>query len=336
MRKAIAIYVPLLAALFFTACRKDICYEENHPHNRPFRVIVDREYMGDAHPQMRIDFYSTDGDHHVRYVYAGRESVSLPVGRYRVVSFNDDSDFYQIENDGNCEGIKALMPEINRSQYNNLYGGRIMSSWSGPAVEEGIQEPQGPVRSVEPLAVSRTIGQPDDLFACSVPVFDITSDPALQQDLYLLPRNQTVTYVILTDIQGLQYARQYRGVMTGVAGDKYLYDLVRGSLTFTMMFDCSKTSPTSLSTVVTAFGINKPAIELHEANDNIITFEFLLMDNSVYRQSFDIYDYLDEDLCCNGGIIDLRGVPITIPATETTDGWNAKLEDWYEETIELE
>lgn len=322
----------LLALLFTTACRnKHICSEEDHPHHRPFRVIVDRAYMGDMHPQMRVDFYSKQGEHYIRYVYAGQESVSLPIGHYRVVAFNDDSDFYTIKDDATCEGIKAMIPEISRSQYNNLYGGRIMAS---PEQSGGSQESRSAVKSVASVSSTRTIGQPDDLFVCSLPDFEVTADGQVQQDLYLQPRNRTVTYVILTDIRGLQYARQIRGMMTGTVGVEFIYSQVRDSQAFTTMFDCVKNSFTSLTAVVATFGINKmtPGAD----NSNIITLEFLLTDNTVYRQSFDIYDYLDEELCRAGGIIDLRGVPIVIPATESSDGWNAVLEDWYEQTVELE
>ncbi len=321
-----------------TACRKEICREPNHPHQRSFRVIIDRAYMGNLHPEMRIDFYSAqDGTHYVRYLAAGEETVSLPVGHYRVVTFNDDSEFYTIKGDATCEGLLAQMPEISRSQYNNLYAGRVMSSADRSGAPAGGEDVQNTVRSATPPPATRTIGQPDDLFVGSVPDFEVTLDPQTQQDLYLLPRNQTVTYTILTDIQGLQYARQYRGTMTGVSAAKHLYSMELERAGSTMMFDCAKTSSTSISTVITAFGIYKadPATRRPE-DTNIITFEFLLVDNSVYRQSFDIYDYLDETLCCEGGVIDLRGVPILIPATESTDGWNSALEDWYEQTVELE
>ncbi len=326
----------MLALPFITACRKQICMEENHPHYRSFRVIVDRAYMGDAHPQVRIDFYSDEGEHYTRYVYAGEETVKLPVGHYRLVAFNDDSDLYTIQDDAFCEAIKARMPEISRSQYNNLYGGRIMAP-SGEPDSDDPQDNQGSVKSVVPASTTHTIGQPDDLFVYSLPDFDVTVDGQMQQDLYLLPRNRTVSYLILTDIQGLQYAQQIRGTMTGTAGAKFLYDQVRDSQVFTTMFDCAKNSSSSLTAVVAAFGINKVAPAVRTENDtNIITFEFLLTDNTVYRQSFDIYDYLDEELCCDGGIIDLRRVPIIIPATESTGGWNAELADWYEQTVELE
>ncbi len=322
--------------LSVTGCRKPLCFEDYHPHQRPFRVIIDRQYMGDTeHRQMRVDFYSvSDGTHFTHYVTDTENEVYLPAGTYEAIVFNDDSEYTSFLDEADCHYFRAYMPEITRSEYNSLYGGHIMrvSSAGGAGTASGAS-----AEATTRPQLERTIGQPDDLFVDRQSGFEVLpeAESALQKDIYFTPRNQVVAYNIRVDVIGLQYARQIRGVMTGTSPAKFLYSGERLFTGSTVMFDCLK-GEGCLTTSVAAFGLTKVDPPVRAGDDsNVITFEFLLLDNTTYSVSFDIYDILTQELCCDGGDIDFRGITITLPKAESGEGMDGYLEDWYEETIEI-
>lgn len=331
--------ITMVAAVFMlTGCRKDLCFEPYHPHQRQLRVVIDYSQMDYVPDQIRLDFYSlTDGRHHMRFITATNNVVKLPFGLYEMVAFNDNSDFLEVYGEDQYRTILAYLPKITRSQYNMLYAGRqlpfsIVASRGGLDSETPVFDtPTG--RAAEVGVYS--IGQPELLFVASLDMLEVKDMDGIQE-VHLRPVNTTVVYHLNVKVIGLEYVLQARGNMTGVSPSMFLHNKQREWVNGTVMFDCLRQG-NGISASVTAFGMIRGGEQnLYMPEHNILKFEFLLKDGSIYTVTYDIAYLLTDELCVYGGILNLDDIVINIPKVDTDGGFNAKLEDWYdEETISL-
>ncbi len=323
--------------LIVTGCRKDLCFEPYHPHEKQLRVIIDYSQMDYVPEQMRLDFYSeTDGSHHIRFVTPTNNVVKLPSGLYKMVTFNYNSDFLEIREEDKYLEILAYLPRINRSQYNMLYEGKQLPY---PTIlSRGISDSETGTISSRTGRTEMglyTIGQPDLFFVDNLDMVDV-KDVDSTQEIHLRPVNTTVVYHLRVKVTGIEYVLQARGTMSGISPSMYLHNRQREWINGTVMFDCIRLID-GISASVTAFGMirgeeQNPYMPEH----NALTFEFLLRNGSVYTVQYDIAHLLTDELCSHGGILDLSDIEINIPQVNT-GGFDVKLEDWYdEETISLE
>jgi len=85
-------------ALGFTSCEhKDLCY--HHPHTAKIKVVYDWTDAPDADPEgMCAFFYPLDGDvtgnqpRRFDFIGSNGGEIELPVGRYRVITYNNDTE----------------------------------------------------------------------------------------------------------------------------------------------------------------------------------------------------------------------------------------------------
>lgn len=331
-----AFVITVLLPLMLVSCRKQLCQEHSHPHGRSVRVIVDYSHMDYIPAQMRIDFYDNAGAKQAtRFITPSDNIIELPVGEYKAICYNDNSEYMQFRNENSYENFSAYMPQITRSEYNAMYMGRATAYSSRETASSAPVNVSAGGNVPSSQVLRTTIGQPDLLFSDHCSSFAVTEDAASQADLYFTPLNITVVYHINVTVSGMKYVKQARGTMTGVSQAKFMYNCQRNVEPATVMFDCTR-EETRITTSMTAFGI----IGFNASDDalarmNELRFEFLLRDGSTYTESFDIRALLTEELCAKGGTIDLGSFVIEIPEVDD-GGFNAILEDWYdEETIHL-
>ncbi len=330
--------IMIATVLMVTGCRKELCFEPYHPHEKQLRVVIDYSQMDYVPEQMRLDFYSiTDGSHHMRFVTSTRNVVELPYGLYNLVSFNDNSDFVSIREENKYENILAFLPKISRSQYNMLYEGKQIRYSSKPTRGDSEGEESTPHPSTgEAEAGAYTIGQPDLFFVDNLDLIDVKDIDGIQT-IHLYPVNTTVVYHIHVRVVGMEYVLQSRGTMSGVSPSLFLHNKQREWVNGTVMFDCVQHTD-GINSSVTAFGMIRGGEENpYMPEPNMLKFEFLLKDGTVFTASYDIVHLLTDDICKNGGTLDLGDWVIHIPKVKTDGGFDVKLEDWYdEETISLE
>ncbi len=326
----------IATVLIATGCRKELCFEPYHPHEKQLRVIIDYSQMDYVPEQMRLDFYSiTDGSHYMRFVTPTNNIVELPYGLYSLVSFNDNSDFVNIREENQYEKILAYLPKISRSQYNMLYEGKQMRYSSKPSPEAS----GGEMTTTHPStggAEAYTIGQPDLFFVDNLDLIDVKDIDGIQI-IHLYPANTTVVYHLHVHVVGMESVLQARGTMSGVSPSIFLHNKQREWINGTVMFDCVRQAD-GITASVTAFGMIRGGEENpYMTEHNMLNLEFLLKDGTVFTEAYDIVHLLTDDICKNGGTLGLGDLVIHIPQVDTDGGFDVKLEDWYdEETISLE
>ncbi len=317
--------------LLLGGCRKELCYEEYHPHSRRVMVEVDYAQMDTVPDEMRINFYSLEtGEELTRFVSPKKPYVDLPVGRFRGVLFNDNSEYVSLRREDDYTEISAFLSPLTRAQYNMIYGGnpvaRMGDNGEAEDVYGAIMEKPQPI---DPSA--QLIGQPDYLYVAKQDTLEVTNDPTLQHILRLYPENQVSLCYIKAEVTGLEYVQQVRGMLTNVSPGVRLHDLKRDPYTAVVMFDFKKETGCITATVASfGFLINE---EGGGTAQHIINIEFLLSDNSVYRTSFQLNPVPDTEPHSLKKII-LDPITIDAPASTGGGGFDVGIDDWLdEETI---
>ncbi len=324
------------AAALLSGCRKKLCYEESHPHQISFRVIVDYSRMDYTPEEMQVDFYSIEtGQRFVRFVTPTNDHVHLPGGQsYRAVISNHDSEYIEFSNGDLYEQYNALLPDLTRTRYNGIYSGRSLPysqyTQSQASHEVDVQEEQTYSNSMP--NITRSIGQPDLLFVDHVASFAVVSDASQPQpDMHVAPINTTKLYKARVKIVGMQYVSRIRGTFTGVAPALYLHNQQRVfANNVGVMFDCSKDGSYA-DCRFTAFGLiqgNPQDPAIHAVN--YLAIEFLLVDGTIYTATFDVTNRLTEEICCEGGSIFMDDLEVNIPETHTdqSGGFEANVDEW--------
>lgn len=331
----------ICSMLMIGACRKELCYEPEHPHDAYIWVDVDWEKMTEEQYEMRLLFYplTTTMPPQIRFVTRNTQRVKIPLGHYHVVAQNEETELVNFRGLEDYNTYEAYLPETNRSDFNtssNFINRRATET--GPVSTE---KPNSIDTNISHLPSSEAmfIGQPDLLYSATVSDFEVTGQSATQQTLFISPVLLTPTLKIEIWVTGIKNAAMVRGHLAGVAHGVYLYtQLPNTTIAASALFNAQKTD-LGLIALLNSFIILTPSNLANEAADmrNIITLEFLLNNAKVNTYNIDISDYLTLEHRTQGGhvIIDLRE-KIILPDIEDSGGFDVDIGDWEdEETIPL-
>lgn len=142
--------------LILSSCdHKDLCYEEDHMSH--LRVAYDWSNAPEASPAgMCVFFYSEDrpGEYH-RFDFKGTDGgeVDLPVGRYRIITYNNDTEAVQFSGQGDFDSHKAFTRTGDILE--PLYGNGISSTATSVDNE-------------------RVVITPDNLWGCTATDIEVT------------------------------------------------------------------------------------------------------------------------------------------------------------------
>ncbi len=287
--------------------------------------------------EMRINFYSlATGEELTRFVSPRKPYVDLPVGRFEVVIFNDNSEYINLRDEKDYSSIAAFLSPLTRAQFNILYGGAPVARFidDNETTEisgKCLDKPQ----SIDPS--TPLIGQPDFLYVDNQHILEVTDDPNLQNVLYLCPQNQVNLCCIKGNVVGLEHVQQVRGMLTNVSPGIRFHDLKRDPYTAVVMFDLKKEAGRITGTVSSfGFSLNGEGGEGGSVTmQHIITVEFLLSDNSVFRTSFELQpNPIAKPQTIKKIVLD--DIIIEAPTSGSGGGFDVGIDDWLdEETIPI-
>lgn len=219
MRKILGI---LILLTLLTACdHKELCL--HHPHTMSVRVEYDWKDAPEANPKgMCAYFYPIDGGAGVRYNFSNTQGgvIDLNVGKYRVITYNNDTEATQFYNTDNFCKHWATTREGNVLE--PLYGNPIQYAPRSKGTED-----------------EKVMICPDMLWGCNVMEVEIKDDGAYytctsmndngeptdsavvnhEHVITLYPHELTCIYTYeVRNVSNLKHATQISGTLSGMSG----------------------------------------------------------------------------------------------------------------------
>ena len=209
-----------LLTMLFISCQKELCY--HHPHDGgEARVRIEYHWdLVDRQPEvMRVWFYSLDGatsDYVFDVPTSGSGYVSLPVGHYRALTYNSDTDNIFERNTDDISTIEVFTDKVS------LSGARVRS---------------GTVNKVG----DKTIDMLDDPnWMCRDYINDVEIFSRDGEDCIVnFTPSQSVYHVIVNVgvIHGLETTDLVRGALSGCAGSQFIGEFYPATMPSTIGFD---------------------------------------------------------------------------------------------------
>lgn len=356
--------------LSLTGCRKDLCYDHNHVTNLDLRISYNLDWHTHRDSGLLLDssweIYWTKvhpikpaGVRLITYPdYAGLleqkynipnhgRNLTMSAGRYKLLFYNNDTEYIQFNGIG--DQTIASTRTRTRISHSELYPEEI------------------------------TVNPPDMLYGAffeDLMIKDYSELPghAIKQytlDVKLMPR--VFSYVIRYEFKaGLEYVRQARGALSGMAGSILLSNGNTDNDPVTLLFDCTK-KPWGCETTIRSFGIpeitlldTKPPDDSHETDpepdvtrgDNYISYdrnepnkviqvnrtyhhrlnlELYLINGKEKQIEIDVTDQVNRQP--RGGVIVVTGLEVTdkesssVVAGGNGGGFDTSVDGWEDDIL---
>ncbi len=183
--------------------------------------------------------------------------------------------------------------------------------------------------------LERTVNQPDMLWGAFIKEYN--AEKVIVPERYEVTLQPLVyTYVICFKVaEGLEYVKDARGALAGVAGSVYLNTGYTSSDAVTVFFDCEMTDYGCVA-YVRSFGIpNYPANDYvnpgsrGEEQKYALNLELRLANDKYLSLDFDVTSQLGRQP--HGGVIVQDGIVVKREEAVTSGGFDVDVDDWEEE-----
>lgn len=299
-----------------TGCHRHEYYDLETQAAGNIRIIFDWEGYTDIPPGMNLIFYPVTDENHARGGYTGVPipfqlqynggKISLPVGKYNVVIYNDYT-------------------------YSILYRGMESFFTAEAYLESNDRQPLSS-RS----AGTRNVAAPDIFYVAQIVKLNIEPHEG-ERTIIVRPILKTLKLYVHVEMKGVQYVSMADGGITGAAGD---IELSTGEST---EGECNRLFPFSINdeglyAATTMFLMDNP-MNRHYT----LELAFLLRNNTVSMGKF-VYDVTGQIVSClgeNNGLVPPKGIHIYIKDVEVDEvnssgGFDAIVDNWGDEVnIEL-
>lgn len=329
----------LLLTLLLSSCNhKELCM--HHEHLITIRVQYDWQYAPYATAQgMTVYFYREEDNSPIIYNFHNIEGgyVSLPSGRYRILSYNNDTEYTLFDR-------------------NNYFEDHLAYTRYGHVLEP-VTGPQTP----EPVGDEDVVLCPDELWTCSAVEVDITEDgvsyiclpweegmaefgqmvETTEQLIVLYPHDILCHYSYeVRNVDGLDRVEQLCGALTGMSPAVMLSDEALHKTPVTIPFEGKPDLETSRITgEFLTFGH-------HESNEkeHRLLLYLWMKDGKKYLvgregDAFNVTRQVDEAPNRRRVhlIIDRLKIPDNeAPNTGDDAGQSASADEWYETRIDID
>ena len=263
--KMLALRLAILAALLLVmpSCKhKPLC--EFHPHQAKVKVVFDWRDAPTANPKgMCVFFYPEDGGTTRRYDFKGMEGgyVDLSVGRYRVIAYNNDTEYVDFAYTDAYERHLIFSPT------NDIFSPLgLTSSGYIPRADD----------------TERVVSRPDMMWACSAVEVDVkengityihnevsratevNNSATVERIITLYPHQIVATYTLnVKNCDGLEYVTQMCGSLSGMAPNITVSSEALGAECVTVPYECRKKDETTIEAVFLTFGHNTDNTQPH-------------------------------------------------------------------------
>ena len=330
----------LIAAVMLcllAGCRKDLCYDHDH-----WRVNIlaqwelewERDYGrhwsqnwmsagGYSYDSLRPQpgtgiaavVYNGDGRYTERHIDSLGGLLPVGEGHHSLLFYNDNTEYIVFSDMESHVEASATTRTRTRSTYKENHG------------------------------TERTVNSPDMLYGAWIGDYYSEGSPdAVPLDLPVVLRPLVYKYVVVYEFTGgIEYVRQARGALAGMARSVYLQDGRTGTEKVTVLFDETSISleDSTVTATVLSFGVpGFPDIYYPDKAPSAVTgsfglnLEVMLPDGGMKSFEFDITDQMADQP--RGGVIVVSGLEVTESDFDTEGSFDVDVGDWGEyEDIEL-
>ena len=248
--------------------------------------------------------------------------LNVPVGRYKMMAYNFDTQYIKIRNANDYSTMTAYTKPLTSEEVNRVFDSR------GELNDEVICK------------------QPDHLFVATVEGVDISSEYKSVPDTIMTeqkkyPTAETIvkTYYLQISVVGVEFVRSAVALLSGMSGSKTMYDgkMVADDVTsvyFGLNNGMEKNRTTGEGTFATVgySTFNTFGKLPTEENDLEITFEFNTIYNTVHKETIRITDMFDTPEVRDNQWIIIDKVINIIPPDDVDvgGGMSPGVSDWDE------
>lgn len=282
----------LLIVILFLSCihdDTDDCIREKEMIT--VEILPDWEGQKGLPDGIRVSFYSLKTNKYVQdnYLTNGGNS-EIREDDYQLILYNNDSEKIVFRNIGKYETHEAATNQVYRPSFQN------------------------------PVQGEQTYAQPDNLWWDHIDSFEISSESTI---IRFKPKQMVCSYTGRIEVEGLQYAHEVRGAVTGMIGRLQLAS-GKGSEASTIFFDATSKSNTvsfSFHSFGTFCGESVPT-------KHYLALEFLLK-NGIVQRNVDITNLIKK--LPHGGDFAIDAEISLPPDTTSTNGrFDSNVNDWKE------
>lgn len=293
------------------------------PDRLPFMIENDWRACPDASPEgMAYIFFPYDGSEPWRFDFPGLDAgkVRIAIGRYKFLSYNDDTYNVLFRDNSGYEGYEAYTSEKELAA-------------SIPRAERGDSPPQG--------NSERVVGCPDMMWGCAYHDFSLQYDgvrytpfATVRDDsvevytpdfvLTAVQRPLTAHYMFrIEDIENLSGVKSMSAALSGMAGAMLLASGEKRAYPSTLSFKASVLDSTTVGGEFHTFGI--PA---GSSADNILYLFVVIKDGRRFCYKFDVTDQVRLAPDPMNVCLIVRGLTLEIPGTGGDTGFNVVVDGW--------
>lgn len=304
-------YISIIIALLLVSCHRHRYYDIEDFRGGVLRIEFDWSGYIDIPPGMNLYFYPIEDENSESYDYSGTPihhqlqydggTVSLPVGRYNVIIFNDYT-------------------------YNILYRGLDDYSAAEAYLDNYDRQP------LASRASSRVnVAEPDVFYLAQIENLKVVPNDG-DRTIIVRPILKTLKLFVHAKVKGIQYITKADCGINSAAGGITL------SSGKSIEVECNRLFPVSINSEglygsTTMFLLENPLTRMYE-----IEFAFLLRNNSIAMGKFkyDVTDQIVDRLALEEGNIPPEGIHVYIDYIEidevsTSGGFDAVIDSWGDE-----
>lgn len=316
--------------ILFSSCEhKELCY--HHPHTVTVRVEFDWKDAADASPKgMCVYFYPTEGGSGQRFDFNNRigGDIQIPVGRYYVLCFNNDTEIVQFYNSDSFDTHGVYTREGNVLE--PIFGNSVNYVPRASGTED-----------------ERVLISPDMMWGCTLLDVDITDERICytyfskddrehsfdikeisdEMVITLYPHELICTYTYeVRNVKNLKHVVQMSGSLSGMSGRLTFSTEEIGEECITVPFEAESDGISMVTGKFYTFGHHLDNVTPHNMvfyaiMDDGVKYCFKDFDNlNVTRQVHEAPDYRHVHI-----VIDGLELPQPI---ENGHGYKPDVDDW--------
>lgn len=309
MKNMLRSVTAFMAILILSSCEhKELCY--SHAHTAKLQVIFDWKNASEANPEtMRLYLFPIDGGKAEMYEFVGKEGgyIQAPVGKYRAVCINSDTESILYRNIDRFDKFEAFSPS----------GALILGSFSVPRVEGTSDE--------------RVAKSPDRLYSGRHD--DITIEQ--KEDVQVMtfyPEPSVCRYrVTVLNVSNLKYISSdgVSGALSGMSGGLLLGGNELTKERVTVPFSVVSDGISTLTADFLVFGQTGSDGPPHK-----LVIYVIMADGSKNYYTFNVTDQVDNAADPRDVHIVLDGLPLPKPIVNG-GGFKPSVDEWQNVEVDV-
>lgn len=307
MRNLLRVVTVVFTLLFFSCKHKDLCYENMFTAN--INVVFDWKKAPDADVEtMRLYLFPLDGGKPLPYEFTDIRGgkITVPVGRYRALCINSDTDSLLFRNIDAYDTFEAYAPDgsMNVATYSAFQEGRAVSQRVGSSPDRFYTD------------------RMEDLY------FKVSKE---DQNVFFYPDNLICRYRIeVRNVSNLQYVAPgfVTGGLSGMSEGVYVGQNKLKSESMVIPFEMTSDGVSTLKTEFLTFGQHE-STQTHK-----VAIYVVMPDGNDKLYVYDVTDQVHSAPNPRDVYIILDGLPLPKPIVNG-GGFQPSVDNWEDVEVDL-